>query len=94
MSVLSSSVQSAPSVAEAVCRLFICAPASLTLYRHEYVALVGSFILVGLEALIRVLTLALRKSRCAPPERCGLVDTDIPSSFPCSILLSSFKAVI
>lgn len=27
----------------------------------EYVALVGSFILVGLEAVIRVLTLALRK---------------------------------
>lgn len=27
----------------------------------EYVALVGSFFLVGLEALIRVLTLALRK---------------------------------
>lgn len=27
----------------------------------EYFALVGSFLLVGLEALIRVLTLALRK---------------------------------
>lgn len=30
--------------------------------RSEYVALVVSFVLVGLEALIRVLTLALRKT--------------------------------
>jgi hypothetical protein len=31
-------------------------------YSSEYVALVGSFILVGLESFIRVLTLALRAS--------------------------------
>lgn len=31
----------------------------------EYFALVGSFLLVGLEALIRVLTLALRKCTIA-----------------------------
>jgi hypothetical protein len=30
----------------------------------EYVALVGSFFLVGLEAIIRILTLALRESKC------------------------------
>ena len=28
--------------------------------RAEYIALVGSFLLVGLEAIIRILTLALR----------------------------------
>lgn len=28
--------------------------------RYEYLALVGSFVLIGLEAVIRVLTLALR----------------------------------
>lgn len=33
----------------------------------EYVALVGSFLLVGLEAIIRVLTLALRMAKCASP---------------------------
>ncbi len=32
---------------------------------YEYLALVGSFVLVGLEAIIRVLTLALRA--CTPP---------------------------
>jgi len=32
-----------------------------TMHRAEYIALVGSFFLVGLEALIRILTLALRK---------------------------------
>jgi lysosomal acid lipase/cholesteryl ester hydrolase len=32
------------------------------MHRAEYIALVGSFFLVGLEALIRILTLALRKS--------------------------------
>ena len=34
---------------------------SLIRSRAEYIALVGSFILVGLETIIRVLTLALRK---------------------------------
>jgi len=34
---------------------------------YEYLALVGSFVLVGLEAIIRVLTLALRA--CPPPSR-------------------------
>jgi hypothetical protein len=33
---------------------------SLIYYRSEYIALVGSFLLVGFEALIRILTLALR----------------------------------
>jgi lysosomal acid lipase/cholesteryl ester hydrolase len=33
-----------------------------TMHRAEYIALVGSFFLVGLEALIRILTLALRMS--------------------------------
>lgn len=33
----------------------------LTHCRAEYVALVGSFFLVGLEAIIRILTLALRE---------------------------------
>lgn len=47
------------------------APALLTFNpnSHEYLALVGSFILVGLEAIIRVLTLALRESQ-ALSERC------------------------
>jgi len=31
------------------------------MHRAEYIALVGSFLLVGLEALIRILTLALRR---------------------------------
>lgn len=34
--------------------------ALMVLHSVEYVALVGSFLLVGLEAIIRVLTLALR----------------------------------
>ena len=32
----------------------------LIMHRAEYIALVGSFCLVGLEAVIRILTLALR----------------------------------
>lgn len=32
----------------------------LIMYRAEYIALVGSFCLVGLEVVIRILTLALR----------------------------------
>jgi hypothetical protein len=31
------------------------------IFRSEYIALVGSFFLVGLEAIIRILTLALRR---------------------------------
>ena len=34
------------------------------LSRAEYIALVGSFLLVGLEAIIRILTLALRMVPC------------------------------
>jgi hypothetical protein len=34
----------------------------------EYVALVGSFLFVGLEAFIRILTLALRESTCSLKE--------------------------
>lgn len=33
---------------------------NLIMYRSEYIALVGSFVLVGLESIIRILTLALR----------------------------------
>lgn len=33
----------------------------------EYIALVGSFVLVGLEAIIRLLTLALRAHRYPTP---------------------------
>jgi hypothetical protein len=36
---------------------------SLTTDSAEYVALVGSFLFVGLEAIIRILTLALREYR-------------------------------
>ena len=35
------------------------------MHSAEYIALVGSFVLVGIEALIRILTLALRMSPAA-----------------------------
>lgn len=36
----------------------------LTHARREYLALVGSFILIGLEIIVRIITLALRKLAC------------------------------
>jgi hypothetical protein len=51
------------SEADTLCLPALHVPALLTFNRssYEYLALVGSFILVGLEAVIRVLTLALRE---------------------------------
>jgi len=37
-----------------------------TVARSEYIALAGSFLLVGFEAIIRILTLALRMCHIAP----------------------------
>ena len=57
-------------------------------FRYEYLALVGSFILVGLEAVIRVLTLALRKK--PPPYFMTLVSNR--SSIICRLVLLSCVA--
>lgn len=53
------------SEADIRCLSTLHAPILLTLnhFSYEYLALVGSFFLVGLEAVIRVLTLALRESQ-------------------------------
>ena len=49
--------------------------------RFEYVALIGSFVLVGLETLIRIVTLAMRES-CPRPRPAGLTCPAWPSE-PC-----------
>lgn len=60
----------------APCRTPICTTSIQSLTRDwrstEYLALVGSFVLVGLEAIIRVLTLALRKCGRVPVWRSAI----------------------
>ena len=59
--------------------------------RAEYIALVGSFFLVGLEAIIRILTLALRMYLAAPFLRASLTVCSIYDYHP---LLSSLSTVV
>ena len=53
----------------------------------EYVAVVGSFLLVGLEAVIRILTLALRLC----PAMCREKEADRDSFVPLAFVLWRFK---
>jgi hypothetical protein len=63
--------------------------------RPEYIALVGSFILVGLESLIRVLTLALRTIvQGVPSFRPALVLTSVTSHINHKSLLPSVSTTI
>lgn len=59
--------------------------------RAEYVALVGSFFLVGLEAIIRILTLALRMRTSSFRDETGLIGR---SNFYTFAILSSVKAAL
>lgn len=59
--------------------------------RAEYIALVGSFFLVGLEAIIRILTLALRMYLAVPFLRASLTVSSIHNHHP---LLSSFETIV
>lgn len=61
------------------------------MHRAEYIALVGSFFLVGLEAIIRILTLALRMPLHSPLLRALLIVCSVYNHHP---LLPSLETTV
>ena len=62
-------------------------------FSTEYVALVGSFILIGLEALIRIITLALRERRQSILQNHGEANLHTSATNHSLLLLSVKKSL-